>query len=82
MKKILLKDYHSNMGIFIDVNSNDNHVVSNSVHILYEKLLINHSELLDKSKKYYLYCNGGIKSKKAVNILEFYGYDVTLIVKN
>lgn len=81
MKKILLKDYHPNMGIFIDVNSNDNHVVSNSIHIPYEKLLINHSELLDKNKKYFLYCNGGIKSKKAVNILEFYGYDVTLVYK-
>ncbi len=81
MKKILLKDYQKNMGIFIDVNNNDNNVVSGSVHIPYEKLLINHSELLDKNKKYYIYCNGGIKSKKAVNILEFYGYDVTLIVK-
>lgn len=81
MKKILLKDYQKNMGIFIDVNNNDNNVVSGSFHIPYEKLLINHSELLDKNKKYYIYCNGGIKSKKAVNILEFYGYDVTLIVK-
>lgn len=81
MKKLLLKDYKKDMGIFIDVNNNDNNVVSDSVHIPYEKLLINHSELLDKNKKYYIYCNGGIKSKKAVNILEFYGYDVTLIVK-
>lgn len=81
MKKILLKDYKSNMGIFIDVNNSDSKIVSGSIHIPYEKLLINHSELLDKSKKYYIYCNGGIKSKKAVNILEFYGYDVTLIVK-
>lgn len=81
MKKLLLKDYKKDMGIFIDVNNNDKNVVSDSVHIPYEKLLINHSELLDKNKKYYIYCNGGIKSKKAVNILEFYGYDVTLIIK-
>ncbi len=81
MKKILLQDYKNDMGIFIDVNNNDNHVVSGSVHIPYEKLLINHKELLDKSKKYYLYCNGGIKAKKAVNILEFYGYDVTFVAK-
>lgn len=82
MKKVLLKDYRSNMGIFIDINNNDNNVVNGSVHIPYERLLINHSELLDKNKKYYIYCNGGIKSKKAVNILEFYGYDVTLVIKN
>ena len=81
MKKILLKDYNSNMGIFIDINYNDNKVVDNSIHIVYEDLLINHKELLDKNKKYYIYCNGGIKSKKVVNILDFYGYDVTLVYK-
>ncbi len=82
MKKILLSEYKDNMGIFIDVNNNDSQIVKNSIHIPYEKLLINHKELLDKNKKYYIYCNGGIKSKKAVNILDFYGYDVTYIVKD
>lgn len=81
MKKILLKDYNKNMGVFIDVNYNDNHVVEGSMHIAYEQLLVNHKELLDKNKKYFIYCNGGLKSKKAVNILEFYGYDVTLVYK-
>lgn len=81
MKKILLNEYKENMGIFIDVNDNDNHLFSNSIHIPYEKLLINHRELLDKNKKYYIYCNGGVKSKRTVNILEFYGYDVTLVYK-
>lgn len=81
MRKILLKDYNSNMGIFIDINYNDSKVVDNSIHIVYEDLLINHKELLDKNKKYYIYCNGGIKSKKVVNILDFYGYDVTLVYK-
>ncbi len=81
MKKILLKDYHDDMGIFIDINYTDKKIVCNGIHIPYEELLINHKELLDKSKKYYIYCNGGVKSKKAVNILEFYGYDVTLVYK-
>jgi len=81
MKKILLKDYNPSMGIFIDVNYNDSEIVKNSKHISYEQLLVNHSELLDKDKKYFIYCNGGLKSKKAVNILEFYGYDVTLVYK-
>jgi len=81
MKKILLQDYRSFMGTFIEVNYNDNHIVEGSLHIPYENLLVNHKELLDKNKKYYIYCNGGIKSKKAVNILEFYGYDVTLVYK-
>lgn len=79
MKKILLKDYKEYMGTFIDVNYNNSNVVSNSVNIPYERLLINHKELLNKDKKYFIYCNGGVKSRKAVNILEFYGYDVTLV---
>lgn len=81
MKKILLNDYHESDGIFIDVNYNDKKVVNNSLHISYENLLVNHKELLDKRKKYFIYCNGGVKSKKAVSILEFYGYDVTLVYK-
>ena len=79
MKKILLKDYKKEMGEFIDVNYNASEIQDSALHIPYEKLLINHKELLDKNKKYFIYCNGGIKSRKAVNILEFYGYDVTLV---
>ena len=77
MKKILISDYDYSKGIFIDLSNSK--VVGSSMDISYEDLLINHSELLDKSKKYYIYCKGGIKSRKAVNILEFYGYDVTLV---
>ena len=82
MKKILLEDYKKDMGIFIDINYNNENVVANAINIPYERLLINHKELLDKNKKYFIYCSGGIKSRKAVNILEFYGYDVTLVYKN
>lgn len=81
MKKILLKDYKDTMGVFIDINYTNSNVVSSSINIPYERLLINHKELLDKGKKYYIYCNGGVKSRKAVNILDFYGYDVTLVYK-
>lgn len=77
MKKILLSDYDYSKGIFIDLSNSK--VVGSSMDVSYEDLLINHSELLDKSKKYYIYCKGGIKSRKAVNILEFYGYDVVLV---
>jgi len=80
MKKISLKNYNGD-GIFIDVNYNPSLVVSNCRHIPYEKLLNNYRELLNKREKYYIYCNGGIKSRKAVNILDYYGYDVTLVVK-
>ena len=47
----------------------------------YEKYLYNPSFYLDKNKKYYFYCNKGIKSRKVVSILELYGYDVIRVIK-
>ncbi len=81
MKKILLKDYQTNSGVFIDVSTVNTNIVPGGKHINYEQLIVNHRELLDKKQKYYIYCNGGVKAKKAANILEFYGYDVTLVYK-
>ncbi|MBE6146102.1 MAG: rhodanese-like domain-containing protein [Bacilli bacterium] len=81
MKKIKLSEYKESMGVFIEINNNYNHIVKTSIHIPYDNLLTNYKELLDKSKKYFIYCTGGIKSKKAVNILDYYGYDVTLVNK-
>ena len=67
---------------FIDIRSvekyNNNHI-PNSINIPTEKLLANYTKYLDKNKKYYIYCKGGVKSRKVVNILLFYGYDVTLV---
>lgn len=79
MKKILLSEYNESMGVFIEINENYYNVVKNSIHIPYENLLTNYKELLDKNKKYFIYCKGGIKSRKVVNILSFYGYDVALV---
>lgn len=81
MKKILFKDYENSMGVFININFQNSHIFDNEINVNYENLLINHKEILDKNKKYFIYCNGGVKSKKAVSILEFYGYDVTLVYK-
>ena len=81
MNKIKLKNYSKFMGELIDVNDNKNPNVDSSRHIRYDDLLINHKEYLNKNNKYYIYCNGGVKSKKVVAMLEFYGYDVTLVEK-
>ena len=83
MQKIFLKDYKEDMGIFIDLEHNEKELVTpNEIKISYDKLILNYKDYLDKNKKYYIYCSGGVKSKKAVNILEFYGYNVTLVYKN
>ena len=54
MKKIALKEYKESMGIFIEINNKYNKVVSKSIHIPYDNLLVNYKELLDKKKKYFI----------------------------
>ena len=51
-----------------------------SINIYIDKLLINHKQLLNKNKKYYIICNKGTLSKKAVATLEYFGYDITQVV--
>ena len=37
MKKILLKDYKKDMGIFIDINYNNENVIANAINIPYSQ---------------------------------------------
>lgn len=69
--KILKKSEYHNEGIFINLD-----ILYNP----YQNLLNNHNIHLNKSKKYYIYCKKGIKSKRVTAILEAYGYDVTLVI--
>ncbi len=85
MKRIDLNTYNKSMGLLIDLSDPtiyEEKKISGSVNIPYQKLLLNYKELLDKNKKYYLTCSKGIHSQKAVSILEFYGYDVTQVIRN
>lgn len=81
MRKILLSEYKDSMGVLICLNITDDLKINKVKYISYDDLLTNYREILDKNKKYYIYCNSGIRSKKAVMILEYYGYDVTLVLK-
>ena len=85
MKRINIKDYNPSMGILIDVRDPSYYAKEhhpNSINIPYDRLLLNHKTLLDSNKKYYITCTKGNKSKKAVSILEFYGYSVTQAISN
>lgn len=83
MKTINESDYKKELGILIDVRDplsfKEKHNPL-SVNVYYDKLLLNHNTLLDKNKKYFIICDKGHKSKQAVRILEFYGYDVTYVI--
>ncbi len=85
MKRIDLKVYNSTMGTLIDVSDEITYKKNpypGSINIPYEKLLLNYKELLNKNKKYYIMCLKGVHSRKVVSILEFYGYDVTQVMRN
>lgn len=83
MKQINIKDFNSSMGKLIDVESKEiynlNHI-DGAINIPYETLLYNRDKLLNKNDTYYIYCQGGRKSKRAVNILELYGFKVVQVL--
>lgn len=80
MKRLKINDYYKSMGTLIDIQNPIDYQEyhhPDSINIPYEKLMLNYKKLLDKNKRYFIVCNKGTKSRKAVSILEFYGYDVT-----
>jgi len=85
MKRIDLNIYNKNMGLLIDISdpaTYQENMIPGSINIPYQKLLLNYKELLDKNKRYYIMCTKGIHSRKVVSILEFYGYNVTQVIRN
>lgn len=84
MKRIHLSEYTPNMGILIDVQHPDDYLENptpGSINIYADKLLLNYKTKLDPTKNYYIVCNKGYLSRKVSSILEFYGYNVTQVIK-
>ncbi len=78
-------DYNPSMGILIDVKDPVSYEEKHnpySINIYYDKLLLNYKTLLSKDKRYFIICDKGRKSKQAVRILQFYGYDVTYVINS
>lgn len=85
MKTININEYNTSMGKIIDVESKEiynQHHIKGSINIPFETLLYNRDRLLNKEETYYIYCHGGHKSKRAVNILEMYGFNVVQLLIN
>lgn len=85
MKSINESDYNPSMGKLIDVKDPITYKEKHnpySINIYYDKLLMNHKTLLNKNEKYFIICDKGHKSKQAVRILSFYGYDVTYVINS
>lgn len=83
MQSINIKEYKNEMGILIDIEEpivyNEWHA-ENAINIPFNKLSYEFPKILDKNKKYYIYCRGGNKSKRITNILNIYGYNVTQVL--
>jgi len=80
MKRLNINNYEKSMGSLIDIQHPLDYKTfhhPDSINIPYEKLMLNYKSLLDKNKSYFIVCKKGTKSRRAVSILEFYGYDVT-----
>ena len=85
MKTININEYDQSLGPLIDIEPkevyNQKHI-SGAINIESSLLLYNRQKLLDKNKTYYIYCQGGRKSRRVVNILDAYGYNVVQVLLN
>lgn len=71
------------MGKLIDVESKEIFMQKHqtgAINIPYETLLYNKDRLLNKEETYYIYCQGGHKSKRIVSILSAYGFKVVQVI--
>ena len=69
MKRLNINEYSKSMGELIDLQHPRDYQIyhhPDSINIPYDKLMLNYKALLDKNKSYYLVCNKGTKSRKAV----------------
>ena len=84
MKVIAYKDYNIGSGVLFDLEEakvyKKKHLPG-AVNVPFEKMMANYKTILTKDNKYYFYCHKGVRSKKVVSILEYYGYDVTVVTK-
>lgn len=59
-----------------DVEKYNNGYIMNAVNIPAQQLLSRTERYLDRGKKYYIYCQKGIQSRKVCQILSTNGYSV------
>lgn len=83
MNSISINEYKSYMGTLIDIRPKYEASINkykNAVNIPYNELIFNHQKYLNKNQRYFIICSKGVQSKKAVNILSVYGYEVYNVI--
>ena len=82
MKTISIYEYNERMGKLIDVQHPLDYKKKHdprSINIYADKLIMNHSRLLNKNERYFIICEKGRLSKRVVTMLSFYGYNVVQV---
>lgn len=80
MKVISIDEYTPSLGTLVSLeDAEDFKPVKGSINMNIDKLLSNPSKYLDKRKRYFFYCLKGSRSRRAVQILGVYGYDVVKV---
>lgn len=82
MKTISIYEYNERMGKLIDVQHPIDYKKKHdprSINIYADKLIMNHSRLLNKNERYFIICEKGRLSKRVVTMLSFYGYNVVQV---
>ena len=83
MKTISINEYNSSLGKLIDIEPPEIFIQKHfpgAINIPYETLLYNRERILDKNETYYIYCQKGNKSKRAMNILTTFGYKIVQVL--
>ena len=78
MEVLINEVLNNNNANIIDIRDNYSYNlghVRGAINIPYYKLLSNYSRYLNKSKKYYLYCDYGKQSADISNRLNMFGYN-------
>lgn len=80
MKVINIEEYAPSMGTLVSLeDKEDFKSIHGSINMDIDKLLSNPSKYLDKNKRYFFYCRQGSRSRRAVQILGVYGYNVVKV---
>ena len=77
METININDYKPYMGVLFVLDDTN---VLNAKRIKASTILDNPSKYLDKNNKYYFTCKNGTTSRRVVQILKVYGYNVTRVI--
>ncbi len=85
MKEIKIEDLINNFETINLIDIRDNYLfnigsIPNAINIPMNLLITNPSNYLTKNEIYYIYCNRGINSKKACEVLTNLGYNVVNII--